>query len=79
MASNKQDKKANTNGRTKAEGAIKTEASAGISGGNPIGDRLWLEHFALQLLRGGALDEAQYKKLLARIDRELAMRYKAGR
>ena len=48
-------------------------------GGNPIGDRLWMEHYALQLFRGGALDEAQYKKLLARIDRELAMRYKAGR
>lgn len=79
MASNKQDKQVNTNGRTKPEGAIKTEASAGISGGNPIGDRLWMEHFALQLFRGGALDEAQYKKLLARIDRELAMRYKAGR
>lgn len=79
MASNKKTKQVNTNGRTKPEGAIKTEASAGISGGNPIGDRLWMEHFALQLLRGGALDEAQYKKLLARIDRELAMRYKAGR
>ena len=79
MASNKKDKQVNTNGRMKPEGAIKTETSAGISGGNPIGDRLWMEHFALQLLRGGALDEAQYKKLLARIDRELAMRYKAGR
>lgn len=79
MASNKQDKKTNTNGRTKPEGAIKTEAFAVISGGNPIGDRLWMEHYALQLFRGGALDEAQYKKLLARIDRELAMRYKAGR
>ena len=79
MASNKQDKQVNTNGRTKAEGAIKTETSAGISGGNPIGDRLWMEHYALQLFRGGALDEVQYKKLLARIDREMAMRYKAGK
>ena len=79
MASNKQDKQVNTNGRKKPEGAIGTVTSAEISGGNPIGDRLWMEHFALQLLRGGALDEAQYKKLLARIDRELAMRYKVGR
>ena len=79
MASNKQDKQVNTNGRKKPEGAIGTVTSAEISGGNPIGDRLWMEHYALQLFRGGALDEAQYKKLLARIDRELAMRYKAGR
>ena len=79
MASNKQAKQVNTNGRTKPEGAIGTVTSAEISGGNPIGDRLWLEHFALQLYRGGSLDDAQYKKVLARIDRDLAIKYKAGK
>lgn len=39
-------------------------------------DRLWMQHFAYQLFDNNAIDEKQYRKLLAKIEIELNHRYK---
>lgn len=36
-----------------------------------INDRLWMQHFAYQLFDNNAIDEKQYRKLLAKIETEL--------
>ncbi len=43
--------------------------------GNPIGDWLWMEHFALALYRSGAVSKEQYKKLPEGVDRVLMKKY----
>ena len=64
---------ANNKTETNPKGAKTTEAV--ISNGNPIGDRLWLEHFA-NALHKTVFNDDEYRKLLRLIDRELARKYK---
>lgn len=64
---------ANNKTETNPKGAKTTESV--ISNGNPIGDRLWLEHFA-NALRNTVFNDDEYRKLLRLIDRELARKYK---
>lgn len=77
MASEKkvinQEDFANNKTETNPKGAKTTEAV--ISNGNPIGDRLWLEHFA-NALHHTVFNDEEYRKLLRLIDRELARKYK---
>ena len=76
MASEKkvinQEDFANNKTETNPKGEKTTEAV--ISNSNPIGDRLWLEHFANALHNTVFNDE--YRKLLRLIDRELTRKYK---
>ena len=82
MASEKkvinQEDFANNKTETNPKGAKTTEAV--ISNGNPIGDRLWLEHFANEhfanALHKTVFNDDEYRKLLRLIDRELARKYK---
>ena len=69
----KQTDFANTNAENNPKGAKATDNS--ISIGNPIGDRLWLEHFA-NALHNTVFDDEEYRKLLRMIDRELSQKYK---
>ena len=64
---------ANNKTETNPKGAKTTEAV--ISNGNPIGDRLWLEHFA-NALHHRVFNDEEYRKLLQLIDRELSRKYK---
>ena len=77
MASKKkvinQEDFANNKTETNPKGAKTTETV--ISNGNPIGDRLWLEHFA-NALHKTVFNDDEYRKLLRLIDRELARKYK---
>ncbi|MBQ7504691.1 MAG: hypothetical protein IJT79_05170 [Ruminococcus sp.] len=43
--------------------------------GNPIGDRLWLEHFA-NALHKTVFNDEEHRKLMQMIDRELSRKYK---
>ena len=58
----KQDNSVNNTIETNPKGEKRTE---NVINGNPIGDRIWLEHFA--------------NKLLRMIDRELSRRYRDGK
>ena len=69
----KQEKSVNNTVETNPKGAKTTEAV--ISNGNPIGDRLWLEHFA-NALHKTVFNDDEYRKLLRLIDRELSRKYK---
>ena len=69
----KQEDFANNKTETNPKGAKTTESV--ISNGNPIGDRLWLEHFA-NALHHTVFNDEEYRKLLRLIDRELARKYK---
>ncbi len=77
MASEKkvinQEDFANNKTETNPKGAKTTEAV--ISNGNPIGDRLWLEHFA-NALHHRVFNDEEYRKPLQLIDRELSRKYK---
>ena len=77
MASEKkvinQEDLANNKTETNPKGAKTTEAV--ISNGNPIGDRLWLEHFA-NALHHRVFNDEEYRKLMRLIDRELSRKYK---
>lgn len=77
MASKKkvinQEDFANNKTETNPKGAKTTESV--ISNGNPIGDRLWLEHFA-NALHNTVFNDDEYRKLLRLIDRELSRKYK---
>ena len=77
MASEKkvinQEDFANNKTETNPKGAKTTEAV--ISNGNPIGDRLWLEHFA-NALHHKVFNDDEYRKLMRLIDRELSRKYK---
>ena len=64
---------ANNKTETNPKGAKTTEAV--ISNGNPIADRLWLEHFA-NALHNTVFNDDEYRKLLRLIDRELIRKYK---
>ena len=69
----KQEDFANNKTETNPKGAKTTESV--ISNGNPIVDRLWLEHFA-NALHNTVFNDDEYRKLLRLIDRELARKYK---
>ena len=69
----KQEKSVNNTVETNPKGAKTTEAV--ISIGNPIGDRLWLEHFA-NALHHRVFNDEEYRKLMRLIDRELSRKYK---
>lgn len=69
----KQEDFANNKTETNPKGAKATEAV--ISNGNPIGDRLWLEHFA-NALHHTVFNDDEYRKLMRLIDRELSRKYK---
>ena len=71
----KQEKSVNNIVETNPKGATCTEK---VINGNPIGDRLWLEHFANKLHRTVFSDE-EYHKLLRLIDREMSRRYHDGK
>ena len=77
MASEKkvinQEDFANNKTETNPKGAKTTEAV--ISNSNPIGDRLWLEHFA-NALHHTVFNDDEYRKLMRLIDRELSRKYK---
>ena len=77
MASKKkvinQEDFANNKTETNPKGAKTTKAV--ISNGNPIGDRLWLEHFA-NALHHRVFNDEEYRKLMRLIDRELSRKYK---
>ncbi len=62
---------AKTNTETSPKGAKATEDIIG----NPIGDRLWLEHFA-NALHNTVFSDDEYRKLMRMIDRELSRKYK---
>lgn len=69
----KQTDFAKTNVENNPRGAKATEQVSNV--GNPIGDRLWLEHFA-NALHNTVFNDEEYRKLLRMIDRELSRKYK---
>ena len=68
----KQEKSVNNTVETNPKGATRTEK---VINGNPIGDRLWLEHFA-NALHHRVFNDDEYRKLMRLIDRELSRKYK---
>ena len=71
----KQEKSVNNTVETNPKGVTHTEK---VISSNPIGDRLWLEHFANKLHQTVFSDE-EYHKLLRLIDREMSRRYHDGK
>lgn len=76
MASNKKTKNGNTVSRNHLKGASETQDAAATLSGNPIGDRLWLDHFLYAIRKSGVFDDTQNRKLQTLIDREYTLRYK---
>lgn len=71
----KQGKSVNNTVEANPKGATRTEK---VISSNPIGDRLWLEHFANKLHQTVFNDE-EYHRLLRLIDREMSRRYRDGK
>ena len=71
----KQDNSVNNTIETNPKGEKRTE---NVINGNPIGDRIWLEHFANKL-HNTVFNDEEYHKLLRMIDRELSRRYRDGK
>lgn len=71
----KQKKTVNNTVETNPKGAMCTEK---VISSNPIGDRLWLEHFAKKM-HNTVFNDEEYHKLLRLIDREMSRRYRDGK
>jgi hypothetical protein len=60
------------------KGEINTDIQSIAVNGDPVIDKLWMQHFAFALHDANIFDDEQYKKLLTLIDIDIARKYKTN-